>query len=255
MRAASFSPGQRPVLCLHGFLGDSADWEPLSNALGPAYRVAAPALPGHGAPPVASFTDAVASVVDAIRASPEPPQLVGYSMGGRIALAAALQPGVRLASLVILSASPGMECAMERAERARGDDRTADLLERRGLPRFVRDWYAQPLFASLARRPALLHALQSRRAQGRAADRASALRALSVGRQPSLWPCLGSLRHRTLFIAGELDAAYRDALARASGLCPRARLLIVPDSGHMPHLEHPAFVHAHLRHFFEATEE
>lgn len=255
MGAASLSTGARPVLCLHGFLGDPADWNPLAAALGPAFQVLAPALPGHGESTVAAFAAAVARVVDAIRASPAPPHLVGYSMGGRLALAAALQPGVRLASLVILSASPGIACARERAERAWRDDQTAEVLERRGLPRFVRDWYAQPLFASLARRPALLHTLQSRRAQGKAGDRAAALRALSVGRQPSLWPRLGELRHRTLFIAGEHDAAYRDALARASGLCPRARLLIVPGSGHMPHLEHPAFVYAHVRQFIEATEE
>lgn len=251
MKTTLLSRGAVPVLCLHGFLGAPSDWENLGRALNGRYSVRACALPGHGSPLVRDFVDAVRAVQRVVRSLPAPPHLIGYSMGGRIALAAALDLSLPLASLTVISASPGLRTGAERAERMRLDERLADALERRGLENFVRDWYDQPLFASLRRRPALLRELLSRRAAGSASDRAAALRALSVAHQPSLWGELPALIPRALFVAGAADAKYREALAWAAGLSPRARLLTVPDAGHMPHLERPEFVHAAIREFLE----
>lgn len=254
MKTVPLSRGRATALCLHGFLGAPDDWAPLAEAVGPDVGVTAVALPGHGSPMVADFAGAVRELQSLIRSHKKPPHVVGYSMGGRIALAAALEPKTVIASLTVISASPGLPSAAARVERARADDRLADGLASRGLGVFVRDWYAQPLFASLARRPALLRTLLARRAQGRAADRAAALRVLSVGRQPSLWRTLPALQTRALFIAGDEDETYRDLLARAAGLCPRARLLTVPNAGHFPHLERPAFVFAAMREVFKTEE-
>lgn len=251
MKTVLLSRGQTPVLCLHGFLGASGDWQNLGRALKSPYSVHACALPGHGSPPVADFIDAVRRVQRVIRSLSVPLHLIGYSMGGRIALAAALDSSLPLASLTVISGSPGLRSGAERVERLRVDEQRADELERRGLETFVRDWYEQPLFASLKRRPALLRDLLSRRAAGSAGERAAALRALSVARQPSLWGELPSLKSRALFIAGDGDAKYQEILARAAGLSPRARLLTVPDAGHMPHLERSEFVYAAIREFFE----
>lgn len=255
MKTVPLSRGRATALCLHGFLGALDDWVPLAEAVGPDVGVTSVALPGHGSPMVADFAGAVRELQALIRSQKEPPHVVGYSMGGRIALAAALDPKPFIASLTVISASPGLPSAAACTERARADDRLAALLALRGLNEFVRDWYAQPLFASLARRPALLRALLTRRARGRAADRAAALRVLSVGRQPSLWRALPTLQSPALFIAGEGDVKYRDLLARAAGLCPRARLLTVPNAGHFPHLERPAFVFAAMREVFKTEEE
>jgi 2-succinyl-6-hydroxy-2,4-cyclohexadiene-1-carboxylate synthase len=252
MNARKLSDGDVDVVCVHGFLGEPDDWRPLAAALGKPFAVRALALPGHGSPPVKDFESAARRLAAELRKRPGA-HLIGYSMGGRLALAAALRPGVAVASLTIISASPGIETGLARAERARADDRLADDLERRGLPAFVRDWYAKPLFASLADRPALLRDLIARRARGRAAPIAAALRALTIGRQPPLGPRLHALRAPALFVAGERDATYRDVLARAAALCPRARLLIVPDAGHVPHLERPDFTGARVREFLEAV--
>jgi 2-succinyl-6-hydroxy-2,4-cyclohexadiene-1-carboxylate synthase len=252
MKTILLSRGDADVVCLHGFLGEPDDWRPLAAMLGPRYAVHALALPGHGSPLVEDFESGVRQLANELRKRPGA-HLIGYSMGGRLALAVALQPDVTVASLTIISASPGLETDLVRAERARADDRLADDLERRGLHAFVRDWYAQPLFASLADRPALLRDLIERRARGSAAPIAAALRALTVGRQPPLTPRLHALRVPALFIAGERDAAYRDMLARAAALCPHARMLIVPNAGHLPHLERPEFTGAHVRDFLEAV--
>ena len=81
----------RPVVCLHGFLGRGSDWEALAPRLGDVCLYALD-LPGHGeaigAPRTASvFETAAASVMatlDAAGLGRVP--LVGYSMGGRLAL-------------------------------------------------------------------------------------------------------------------------------------------------------------------------
>ncbi len=251
MKTLQLTRGVTPVVCAHGFLGEPEDWRLFAHALGPDYGVSAWALPGHGAPMVECFVEAVRALERAVRAQPGPPHLVGYSMGGRVALAVALAASVPLASLTIISASPGLKTGLERTTRAREDDRLADDLERRGLELFVRSWYSQPIFASLESRPALLRDLLFRRASGDAADRAEALRVLSVGRQPSLWNDLPTLNTRSLFITGVKDAKYCEILARMAGLCPRARVLRVADAGHLPHLERPEFVCASVREFFE----
>lgn len=240
---------------LHGFMGSVDDWAyflervPNSTAL---------SLPGHaGTAPPMSFSHAVEELYEHMRLF-EAVHLVGYSMGGRLALAAALQledrrPGV-VRTLTIISSTPGLRTAVEREARAREDDRRADALALQGLEQFVHRWYSLPLFASLQRRPALLRALIVRRAQGGAAAMAAALRALTVGRQPPLWDALSHLKCPVLWLAGEWDAAYRETARRAASLSPRGYARIVPVAGHMPHLERPEFTIEQIAELWEKNE-
>ncbi|MBU4460903.1 MAG: alpha/beta fold hydrolase [Verrucomicrobia bacterium] len=252
-KAVRLSGGPRPVLCLHGFLGGPDDWAPLARALGPGFGVTAWTLPGHGAGPAIPFRRAVDEIAEFLRSLPVPAHVVGYSMGGRLALAVALRRGVPTASVVAISASPGLPTTRARTTRAHTDDRRADALERDGLAAFVRAWYAQPLFASLLRRPALAARLRALRSRGEPGPRAAALRALTVGRQPSLWPRLADLDAPVLFVAGAEDASYDRLMARAARLCPRGRLLTVPGAGHMPHLERPAFANRRIAAFIRGN--
>src|SRR5690242_16348423 len=110
------------LVLLHGFTQTRQSWRRTANELASRYRVITPDLPGHGqaAHRTASF-DAVAAYVRAL----EPQTLVGYSMGGRVALYTALTvPGID--RLVLVGASPGLEDAAERQKRKAQDDRLAD---------------------------------------------------------------------------------------------------------------------------------
>ena len=77
--------------------------------------------------------------------------VVGYSMGGRVALHLALGAPERVAALVLESASPGIADAAQRAARVKSDEALADDIERLGIEAFVDRWEAQPLFASQSR--------------------------------------------------------------------------------------------------------
>src|SRR5947208_16295365 len=120
-----------PVVLLHGFTHTGASWDPVISALGERYRALAPDLRGHGS---ASQREPVTleAVIGDIRAlAPARFVLAGYSMGGRLALHAALARGLgdRVCRLVLIGASPGIADPEERRDRRRSDARLADELE------------------------------------------------------------------------------------------------------------------------------
>ena len=238
------------VALLHGWLGDRRDWDEVVAALGDAgrLRLLRVELPGHGASPPAApgglpaAAAALWAALDAVGVGRV--ALVGYSMGGRLALTAALLAPARCTGIAVIAASPGIDDAAARVARAGLDDARADELLRLGLPRFVQDWYAQPLFQGLAGDAAARAALGARREDGDAVAIAATLRALSVGRQPPLAARLAELPPGSEWVAGELDSAYAELARRSAAASPEGRVTIVPGCSHALLQEAPAAVAA-----------
>eukprot|EP00887_Chlorella_sp_A99_P005642 scaffold1.g5642.t1 len=259
---------QPAVLFLHGFLGASADWLPLMAALAAGgQRCVALDLPGHGSTAVRprssssgngaaagaaySLETAAAAVAELVqRCGLAGCTLVGYSLGGRLALLLAARWPALFRAAVVVSGTPGLEGAGVRLERAARDDALADALRRGGLPAFVEDWYAQPMWASLRAHPTFV-ALVGRRARGAAgaAELAAALAAMSPGRAPALWGELRELASggslpRLFMVAGEEDAKFaavaRRAEAELRDVGGDCTAVVLPCCGHAVHLERPA---------------
>jgi 2-succinyl-6-hydroxy-2,4-cyclohexadiene-1-carboxylate synthase len=183
---------------------------------------------------------------------------VGYSMGGRVALAAALgstgRGADRVAGLVLLSASPGIESDAERAARREADEALARSLESAaeggrssGLAGFVDRWAAHPLFAGEARLGHRhLRRARAERLAGSARGYAASLRGMGQGAQPSLWGRLGELRaelrDRVLLVAGEEDEKYVEIVRRMAEAIPEAEIVTLPNAGHAVHREAPEAV-------------
>jgi 2-succinyl-6-hydroxy-2,4-cyclohexadiene-1-carboxylate synthase len=223
------------ILFLHGFLGSSADWLPVAQRLRATWRCVLIDLPGHGRaqfpeqPELYALPGAAQAVLAGVQV---PVHLVGYSLGGRLALRLALQHPERFLSLTLISASPGLPTAAERAARRRTDDALAAELEQRGLNACLAAWYAQNLFGHLQRKPALVRRLLARRRKNCAPEVARMLRGCSVGRQPSLWAQLKKLRLPVLLIAGQQDGKYMQLMRQMQQQIPGARLHVVPGAGH-----------------------
>lgn len=225
------------LVLLHGFTQTRQSWRRTVLALGAGrYRALVPDLPGHGqaAQRTASF-DACTAYIRAL--APERFTLAGYSMGGRIALHAALQLQDRIDRLILVGASPGLEDPQERAQRKQADDALAERIEQIGVDAFAREWGAQPLFAGQPERVAA--AAYADRLRNTAHGLAAALRGLGTGVMEPLWERLGELKIPVTLLAGERDAKFRAIAERMRERLPDARAAIIPGAGHAAQLERP----------------
>jgi len=235
------------VLVLHGFTGDAESMSCVSDALKDHHRVIRLELIGHGgsdAPDDSApyaMSACARQIVEAVGAlGLDRPHLLGYSMGGRAALAAAVANPDRFASLVLVGATAGIAAADQRAERVAADEALADRIEREGLERFVDDWMALPIFASQVRlgRQALARA-RAQRLRNSERGLASSLRGMGAGAQSPLYDQLASLGNRTLLVVGDEDEKFKAIAANLASIMPDASVAILKDAGHAAHLEAP----------------
>lgn len=231
-----------PVLFLHGFLGSGADFADTATALG--VRGIAPDLPGHGATRATRLTDhgleacarALLALIEA--EALRRPHVVGYSMGGRLALTLAATARTALGQVVIVSATPGLADAAERAARRADDRRLAARVVTRPMADVLADWYAQPLFATLDPAAPAVRAMHARRAAQNPWGLARSLRAMGTGSMRPLWDVLPQAAPFAV-IAGACDAKFA-AIAGRMAATPGVQARLVEGAGHAPHLEQPA---------------
>lgn len=235
------------VVLAHGFTQTARSWADIEErlaAFAPDVATVAVDLPGHGAASdvVTDLWGAADLLVAAGGISTGPTTratstqtYVGYSMGGRVALHAALaHPGV-VDRLVLIGATAGLDDAAERAERRAADERLAARLEAIGVEAFVDEWLTNPLFAGLDGRSAM----RDDRLRNTVSGLASSLRTCGTGTQEPLWNRLGEIRCPTLVLVGELDAKFRSLGERLVASLPDGHLAVIPASGHSVHLEQP----------------
>lgn len=267
-----------PVLFLHGFSGSGLSWAGIAG-LGSRVRAIVPDLPGHGSTgweggagpaggaghvagasgtgdgpsdrrPRASVertADDLAAIVRRLGA--ERVDVVGYSMGARIALRLAVAHPEAVGRLVLEAPSAGIADPAARAERAVADAGRARFVVSEGIEAFAARWEAEPVLAGEAALPADARARQAaiRRSHAPLGLAASLVYAGQGAMEP-LHDRLAALTAPTLVVAGAADLARARAEEVAAAI-PGARLVLVPGAGHAPHLERPDRFHALLLDF------
>jgi 2-succinyl-6-hydroxy-2,4-cyclohexadiene-1-carboxylate synthase len=258
------SAGQGPdVVLLHGFTGSTQSMRDVAAGLARRFRTHCVDLVGHGRSDAPDALEAyalprcarqVAGVLDAL--APRRAHLLGYSMGGRVALALCAAQPERVASALLVGASAGIADAHARGLRRRRDAALAERIERDGVPSFVDAWMAQPLFESQRRRlsAARLAAARAQRLDNRAKGLANSLRAMGSGAQEPLHDRLATLHTSVCLVAGEDDARFRAIAADLAGRMPAARVQEIPAAGHAAHLENPRAFLRVARRFFDEME-
>ncbi|MBP1693448.1 MAG: 2-succinyl-6-hydroxy-2,4-cyclohexadiene-1-carboxylate synthase [Chloroflexi bacterium] len=248
---------EHPVLVfLHGFLGNGAEWEFLQKDFEKNYYCIFPDLPGHGANlgilPDRALTfgwmaHGLARTLEQLEISSV--HLVGYSLGGRLALYFATAYPGRVISLTLESASPGLAGKLERRERRQLDAQRALEIRNLGLAAFLDSWYQMPLFASLRRQPERLAGMKARRLANDPQEIARVVSELSPGCQPSLWGKLTNIQTAVLLLAGSFDEKYLALVRLMADRLPASKVSMAPKAGHNIHLEAPEWYIQELQDF------
>ncbi|CAN1212726.1 Putative 2-succinyl-6-hydroxy-2,4-cyclohexadiene-1-carboxylate synthase [Tumidithrix helvetica PCC 7403] len=238
------------ILFLHGFMGDRYEFKEVIASLCDRFYCLAIDLPGHGETQVTGgdrnfammhTANGIVQLLEALNI--RQCFLVGYSMGGRLALYLTLYFPQYFRKVVLESASPGLKTEVERIERLQSDRKLARELETGDLFSFLVRWYNQPLFASTKAHPDFERML-AKRLQNSPTNLAKSLYSLSTGQQPSLWEKLQENSVPLLLLAGGLDRKFVSLNTEMTCVSGNKRpnknsmqLEIIPNCGHNIHFE------------------
>lgn len=237
-----------PLVALHGFMGSPATFDALAqHALAKQWNrelvalpLPKPSLPNNASAALTlscAHDQAARVILGELEAKGiHDFDLLGYSLGGRIAMHIARLAPHRVHRLVLEAAHPGLDAEEERDARRTHDRQWAGRIGKDGVG-MLDAWYEQPVFTSLS--PSLRKQLKEEK---RAQSWSSIPRMLdlySLGRQAPQWDALARRSRPTLFISGEMDQKYTQVGQRLETLSARIRHICVPGAGHVVHREQP----------------
>jgi 2-succinyl-6-hydroxy-2,4-cyclohexadiene-1-carboxylate synthase len=214
-------------------------WAPVASRIAKRWRTAL----------VDFDTPSLDACVEAVRAAAAGGVVVGYSMGGRIALHAAVRDPAAFRALVLVGATPGIEDELERRSRRAADETLADWIETQPIQSVVEHWESQAVFSTQS--PGLVTAQRRGRLSHRPRELAAMLRATGQGALEPLWDDLPRLSLPVLAVAGDRDRKYAALAERIVAAMPNARTALVPGAGHAAQLEQPEAFSALLADFLD----
>ncbi len=236
-----------PLLLLHGFTGDSSTWKQYIPVFEKDRQIIAMDIIGHGrtASPIEKEyykIEYAAKVIKQVLKTLEidSVDLLGYSMGGRLALTFALIYPDIVRNLVLESASPGLKTEEERRERRIQDKQLGEYILKEGVSNFVDRWENIPLFATQAHLSEnVKERIRRQRLLNNPVGLANSLEQMGTGSQPSWWDRLELIKCRTLLLTGELDEKFCRTAAEMQKKNPDFEWINVDDAGHAIHVEKP----------------
>ena len=240
-----FGNGERLVF-VHGFTQTRDSWRTIAERLSVDNEIVLIDAPNHGESSDISLN--LETGANAIIEVGGDATYIGYSLGGRLCLTAALSNAKQVKRLVLISATAGIEESTERQSRIASDEQLANRITQIGVSAFVDEWLALPMFAGLT------HATNQRdlRLNNTAIALASSLRLCGAGKQQPTWSRLGELKMPVLLIAGERDTKFVALATRmAESIGSHADLKIIANCGHTPHLEQPEQFLEMTKHFLK----
>lgn len=233
------------IVFLHGFTGSSATWDEVITLLPSSVEILTIDLVGHGqTSKPTDFTRYYAE--EQIEDLHELFQLlgwshftlVGYSMGGRLALAYAAKYSVD--KLILESSSPGLVNEKERVTRKQADELLAERILSEGISAFVDFWEDIPLFHSQkSLSMEKQQAIRLERLAGSEVGLSNSLKGFSTGIQPSYWGNLEVMKVATTIVTGDLDRKFYEIALEMKKLLPNSKHVHISNAGHAIHVENP----------------
>ncbi len=239
------------MLCLHGFLGRATDWMAFAEAWlseNPGWRMCLLELPGHDGRPPCGVEELALRLVEWLdEEGIASCVLAGYSMGGRLAMHAALRFPDRFPLFVGVSTTAGLE---DREGRREEDLRLAAQLrasDAGAFREFLHRWWNLPVFDSPRKSPGAFERFVASRAEHDPALLAECLELWSPGVLEPLWDRLPGYPGRAFFAAGACDLKYVELSRRMASSFRQAEAAVLPDCGHRVLEEDPIGLARELR--------
>lgn len=239
-----------PLVLLHGLLGSGKDWQPLIQSM-PAQACLTIDLPGHGQSPFSLLANpsdnasndwafaATAKLIEQVLVhhNIEQCNLLGYSLGGRIAQYFACHYPHRIKQLIIESAHPGLSKPLEREQRWQHDHQWALRFCQEPSSTVLNAWYQQGVFSDLTEEQ--IQALIRRRSQNDLSQVAAMLLATSLSQQPDLTGQLQRAPFAVHYLCGGQDQKFHAIANSLSKNSNSVTKHIFPASGHNIHRFEP----------------
>ncbi|WP_338449201.1 2-succinyl-6-hydroxy-2,4-cyclohexadiene-1-carboxylate synthase [Niallia oryzisoli] len=236
-----------PLLLLHGFTGDSTTWKPFFSQWSKDHKVIAVDIIGHGksASPKdvqryesVSVSKDIRKILDQLEIGKA--DVLGYSMGGRLALSFSFLYPEYVHKLILESASPGLASEEERETRRIQDENLSRFIQENGIESFVKYWGNIPLFSTQKKMP--IHKQQEirkQRLQNSVIGLSNSLLGMGTGAQPSWWDKLQELEIETLLLTGDQDQKFCLIADKMVKMMKHAQWKNIKESGHAIHVEQP----------------
>ena len=229
----TFGVGERLVF-VHGFTQTKESWRSITKSMSNKNEIVLIDAPNHGDSNDISLN--LETGANAIIDAGEDATYIGYSLGARLCLTAALSNPKHVKRLVLISGTAGIEDSVERQNRIASDEKLANRITQIGVPSFIDEWLSLPMFAGLT--PETNQ--REMRICNTATALASSLRLCGAGKQQPTWTRLKELTMPVLIIAGQKDTKFVELANRmADSIGSQSQLKIIANSGHTPHLEQP----------------
>ncbi|BAY26280.1 alpha/beta hydrolase fold protein [Calothrix sp. NIES-2100] len=255
------NPNKPLITFLHGFMGNIDEFDEAIALLSNEFSYLTIDLPGHGKTQVlgsdecytmANTAQALINLLDELKI--KKCFLVGYSMGGRLALYLNLHFPERFFKVVLESASPGLATEAERLKRIQLDYQIGreliKILETSDFADFLSNWYSQPIFGNIKNHPKY-EVLLENRLQNYPLKLDRSLRYMGTGFQPSLWDKLKENQNPLLLLVGEYDEKFSDINQKMADTCENAQLKVIKNAGHNIHFENPREFVQNIRSFLK----
>ena len=221
-------------------MGVGEDFAPFADACGLDFET--PDLIGHGA---FQCDDPTHYSLDAqleywFGRIPKGSLLIGYSMGGRLALQFACRYPDHLSGLVLIGATPGIAGPDERKNRQKWDASQADRIRELGVEGFYNEWQRLPIISTQQRiEPAIQTKMKANRLAQSIEGLATSMTHFGTGTMPDCWGALPNLTVPTLLMVGEADPKYRGIASQMMDRLSNdsVEYAVISGVGHCAHVE------------------
>ncbi|MFO1444268.1 2-succinyl-6-hydroxy-2,4-cyclohexadiene-1-carboxylate synthase [Bacillus sp. Bva_UNVM-123] len=252
-----------PFLLLHGFTGNSSTWKEFTPVWSEHSKAFAIDIIGHGKTdsPIDKAKYDIEAAADDLneileKLEIEQTDILGYSMGGRLALTFAMKYPEKVRKLILESSSPGLDNEEERKKRRLQDEKLAEQIRMNGLETFIHYWENIPLFRSQQRLPETTRNLiRKQRMSNNEIGLINSLYGMGTGSQPSWWGSLEQLTIPTLIMTGSLDNKFCHIANEMTKSLKNSQWQTIEDCGHAIHVENPEIFGTIVSGFLNETYE